>query len=268
MAEQALSRRGFLAATGCVAATVAAGYSGFSDWQKAYAAKGDDGLVMAGHSACNGCFSKCGYSAYTKDGRLNKIVGDAAHPYGKGKLCARGYGYSQIVYNENRLTDPLRRTADGKFEKITWDEAFDEIATKWKGFESQYGPNANIICWGTGSLNGDGSNVWCNRMANVLGYPQLSTQFDSNGLTAFPRTFGYTTAALGNDSRMVPEAKRIFVWGANPTESCPPTWYWDILAIENGARMTVIDPIYTIAASKAHDYVPSRVAPTLCWPSA
>ena len=254
-----ISRRSFLKTGAAVAGAAAVGVELTTLADKAHAVDIPDHVAICG---CTGnCSGFCSMEVTVREGKMVDISRQHFPDERHERVCSRGYTHLERVYSPMRIKYPMRRVAGtqrgtDEFEKISWDEAFDEIASKWKSYESQYGPNANIICWGTGSLNGDGSNVWCNRMANILGYPQLSTQFDSNGLTAFPRTFGYTTAALGNDSRMVPEAKRIFVWGANPTESCPPTWYWDILAIENGARMTVIDPIYTIAASKAHDYVP------------
>ena len=99
MSEHAITRRSFLAGSaGAVALTAAAGYVGFDAWEQAHA---DDtvegGETKTVHSLCNACSSKCGFTAYVVDGRLTKLIGDADHPYAQGKLCARGYGYSQIA---------------------------------------------------------------------------------------------------------------------------------------------------------------------------
>ena len=132
MSENAITRRSFLAGSaGAVALTAAAGYMGFDAWEQAHA---DDasggGETKTVHTLCNACSSKCGYTAYVVNGRLTKLIGDTDHPYSKGKLCARGYGYSQIAYSEDRLTDPLKKNGQGKFEAISWDQAYSEIAEK------------------------------------------------------------------------------------------------------------------------------------------
>ena len=116
MSENAITRRSFLAGSaGAVALTAAAGYMGFDAWEQAHA---DDasggGETKTVHTLCNACSSKCGYTAYVVNGRLTKLIGDMDHPYSKGKLCARGYGYSQIAYSEDRLTDPLKKNDQGK----------------------------------------------------------------------------------------------------------------------------------------------------------
>ena len=55
-------------------------------------------------------------------GELTKLIGDEAHPNAQGKLCARGYGYSQIAYSPDRLTDPMKKNENGEFEVIGWDQ--------------------------------------------------------------------------------------------------------------------------------------------------
>ena len=118
MSEHAITRRSFLAGSaGAVALTAAAGYVSFDAW-----AKGRQTKTV--HSLCNACSSKCGFTAYVVDGRLTKLIGDEDHPYAQGKLCARGYGYSQIAYSKDRLTDPLKKNDKGAFEAISWDQAY------------------------------------------------------------------------------------------------------------------------------------------------
>ena len=144
MSENAITRRSFLAGSaGAVALTAAAGYMGFDAWEQAHA---DDasggGETKTVHTLCNACSSKCGYTAYVVNGRLTKLIGDTDHPYSKGKLCARGYGYSQIAYSEDRLTDPLKKNGQGKFEAISWDQAYSEIAEKVRAIIDADGPQA------------------------------------------------------------------------------------------------------------------------------
>ncbi len=86
--------------------------------------------------------AKCGYYAYVVDGELTKLIGDEDHPYAQGKLCARGYGYSQIAYSNDRLTDPMKKNENGEFEVIGWDQALSEIGQKVNDIIAQYGPEA------------------------------------------------------------------------------------------------------------------------------
>lgn len=98
------------------------------------------------HSLCNSCSSKCGYYAYVVDGELTKLIGDEAHPNAQGKLCARGYGYSQIAYSPDRLTDPMKKNENGEFEVIGWDQALSEIGQKVTDIIEQYGPRRSPWC--------------------------------------------------------------------------------------------------------------------------
>ena len=144
MSEHAITRRSFLAGSaGAVALTAAAGYVSFDAWEQAHADDGaQGGETKTVHSLCNACSSKCGFTAYVVDGRLTKLIGDEDHPYAQGKLCARGYGYSQIAYSKDRLTDPLKKNDKGAFEAISWDQAYSEIAEKVKAIIADKGPQA------------------------------------------------------------------------------------------------------------------------------
>ena len=92
--------------------------------------------------AANSCSSKCGFTGYVEDGVLTKMIGDVAHPYCAGNACARGYGYAQIAYSKDRLTDPLKKNAQGKFEAISWDQAYSEISEKINEIIENHGPEA------------------------------------------------------------------------------------------------------------------------------
>ena len=145
MTETTITRRSFLAASAGVAAVAAtSGFVGFSAWEaeQAHAA----GEKKAVHSLCNSCSSKCGFTAYVgEDGRFTEMVGDPDHPYCDGTLCARGYGYASIAWSEDRLTDPLKKNDQGKFEAISWDQALSEIAEKTNAIIASDGPQSLIM---------------------------------------------------------------------------------------------------------------------------
>ena len=144
MSERTISRRGFLAA-GAGAAALAglgAGAMGFGEWNDAIAEGVEKGEIKTVHSLCNSCSSKCGFTAYVKDGELVTMIGDEQHPYCEGTLCARGYAYASIAWSEDRLTEPLKKNDKGAFEPISWDQAYAEIAEKVQSIIGSDGPQA------------------------------------------------------------------------------------------------------------------------------
>ena len=81
-------------------------------------------------SAGPGCHGGCGVLAHIEDGKLVKIEGDPDHPWNQGRLCARCLAMTQYVNHPDRLTSPLKRVGErgeGKWQEISWDEAFDLI---------------------------------------------------------------------------------------------------------------------------------------------
>lgn len=123
------------------------------------------------HSLCNSCSSKCGYYAYVVDGELTKLIGDEAHPNAQGKLCARGYGYSQIAYSPDRLTDPMKKNENGEFEVIGWDQALSEIGQKVNDIIAQYGPEALAMVQDPRPSG----KYYTKRFMNALGSPNVYT---------------------------------------------------------------------------------------------
>ncbi|WP_418243239.1 molybdopterin-dependent oxidoreductase, partial [Ellagibacter isourolithinifaciens] len=133
MSENAITRRSFLAGSAGVAAVAAgAGFMSFGAWEQADASGTKDVESHTAYSLCNSCSSKCGFKGYVVDGKLTKMIGEPGHPHCEGTLCGRAYGYASIAYSEDRLTDPLKKNAKGEFEKISWDQAYSEIAEKVK----------------------------------------------------------------------------------------------------------------------------------------
>lgn len=171
MSENAITRRSFLAGSAGVAAVAAgAGFLSFNAWEQADARGTSDIDHYTAHSLCNSCSSKCGFTGYVVDGKLGKMIGDANHPNCEGTLCGRGYGFASIAYNEDRLTDPLKKNG-GKFEKITWDQAYSEIAEKVKAIIDEKGPQALAMVQ---DPRPSGS-YYTKRFMNALGSPNVYT---------------------------------------------------------------------------------------------
>jgi nitrate reductase NapA len=99
---------------------------------------------------CRFCGVGCGVEVGVRDNRVMAVRGDAANPVNRGLLCVKGYHLPGILYGEDRLTEPLRRKADGNgFEPISWDEALDLIADKFSSTLKEHGPEA-VAMYGSG----------------------------------------------------------------------------------------------------------------------
>src|SRR3972149_5795503 len=94
-------------------------------------------------STCLNCYARCGLLGFVEYGRLVKVEGNPDHPNSKGKLCAKGQAGMNLVYDPERIVYPLKRAGgrgQGKWKKITWDEAYGTIVDKLKGIKESGRP--------------------------------------------------------------------------------------------------------------------------------
>jgi anaerobic selenocysteine-containing dehydrogenase len=130
-------------------------------------------------SAGPGCHGGCGVLAHVKDGKLVKIEGDPEHPWNQGRLCARALAMTQYVENPARLRKPLMRVGErgeGKWQEISWDEAYDLIEKRMGAIRDQYGPEAMVFSMGTGRDIGP----WICMLAYAYGSPNVMFALSGN----------------------------------------------------------------------------------------
>jgi anaerobic selenocysteine-containing dehydrogenase len=87
-------------------------------------------------TACRSCHGGCGIIAQVKDGKVIKVEGDPNSPISHGTLCSKGLAITQLAYHPDRILYPMKRKGakgEGKWERISWDEALDTIAGIQKG---------------------------------------------------------------------------------------------------------------------------------------
>jgi len=176
-------------------------------------------------------------------GRGSKLRGNPEHPITRGFLCGKVARYLDRVYSPDRLLHPLRRTGEkgeGRFERITWDAALDEIASKLRSISSEFGSEAVLpysYAGTMGLLNGSGMD---RRFFHRLGASRLDRTICSSA-----GTVGMTDA-LGVRYAMEPEqfrhAKLIIAWGANILGTNVHLWPFIVEARRNGAKFYTIDP--------------------------
>ncbi len=176
-------------------------------------------------------------------GHGSKLRGNPAHPVTNGFLCGKVARYLDREYSPDRLLHPLRRTGskgEGRFTRVSWDEALDEIAYRLTTTANEHGPESILpysYAGTMGLLNGSGMD---RRFFHRLGASRLDRTICSTaGMAGM-------TDALGVRYAMEPEqfrnAKLIIAWGANILGTNVHLWPFIVEARRNGARFYTIDP--------------------------
>lgn len=204
------------------------------------------------------CGPGCGIIAHVKDGVLVKT--EPSDFPGNRHVCARGLAYPKWVYHPERLKYPLRRTGargEGKWERISWEEALDTIIARLKEIGERHGPASRAWVVGGGAL-GSLTAAAIMGMAGACGGTFILPLGigDSAGPSGDKVSYG-TLLAHGERYTVVFENPRtILVWGNNPAETDSFKWHRLTRAKARGARVIVIDPLFTPTASKADEYIP------------
>lgn len=150
---------------------------------------------------------------------------------------------------------------EDQWERISWDEAMDEIVEKFTAIREEYGTQAIAFNPGSGNngmLNGGLLGI-TGRLQNVMQATPLTNTVDVALGTGLGRVFG-SIASISRSEIDFKESKHIVTLGSNITEAQIHTWHFIADALESGTELTVIDPVHTILASKADRYVPIRPA--------
>ncbi|HPJ97581.1 MAG TPA: molybdopterin-dependent oxidoreductase, partial [Syntrophales bacterium] len=124
-------------------------------------------------TVCMLCFQVCGINAYVQDGKLVKVEGMKEHPFSRGVVCHRGYRLPEYIYAPDRLKYPLRRNSAGGFDRVSWDEALDEIATKLQAIKAEYGARAVALSVGSKGAEDFQVSAFAQRWRGAFGTPNF-----------------------------------------------------------------------------------------------
>ena len=205
-------------------------------------------------SICQSCHCNCGVMVHLEDGRVTRVTGDPNHPMNQGFICIKGRAQPELLYHPDRLKYPLRRSSDkgeGKWQRVSWDEALDEISERFKEVQEKYGTESIAVITGTGPRTGNNvARLFC----LMLGTPNRISV--DNHICFAPSTIAerYTYGHMTTMMEIGPDyqnAECIVVWGANPVASHPPRGEEIVQAKRRGAKLIVIDPRRTKLASLA-----------------
>jgi anaerobic selenocysteine-containing dehydrogenase len=192
-----------------------------------------------------------------ENGRATKLRGDPDHPVTRGFLCGKVAKYLDREYSPERLLYPLKRVGEkgeGRFERISWDEALDTIAKRLTAIARKFGPEAILpysYAGTMGLLNGSGMD---RRFFHRLGASRLDrTICSSAGGAALMATLGLR---YGTEPEQFRESKLILAWAANIHGTNVHLWPFIVEARRNGAKLYTIDPVRTRTAGLSDKHFP------------
>jgi len=239
-----VSRREFLNTSLAGATTLAS-----VPWTSA--AKADRARVRG--TCMHDCPDTCAWIVTTENGKAVALEGDPNHPMTRGKLCEKMDGFlSDVVYNPERVLYPLKRTGakgEGSFERVSWDEALDDVATRLEKIIGEHGAEAILPYSYAGTMGMVQSWSLDRRFFSRLGASRLERAICGNtGAAGLAVTMGTGTGILPEDLR---DSRFIILWGGNPVVSNPHGFVFVEEARAAGARLVVIDPLRSPTAARA-----------------
>lgn len=263
-----LSRRRFLQIS--AASVLAAGVAGRASRALAAATTpGGARGIRRVPTYCDICFWKCNAIATVRDGRLWKIEGNPEDPLSRGRLCPRGSAGIAAQSDPDRLRAPLIRTShrgEDKWREVTWDEALEYVAVRMRRIAAEHGPESlAMFAHGIGG-------TFLRHLAKAYGTPNLAAP--SFAQCRGPRDVGFTLTYgedAGSPERTdMANTECLVLLGTHLGENMHNSQVQEFSdAVGRGVKLIVVDPRFSVAASKATHYLPIRpgtdVALLLAW---
>ena len=224
-------------------------------------------MVRTGCPSHN-CGGRCLLLVYVKNGVITRIEGDdrpgdtLEDP--QLRACIRGRGYRHRQYHPDRLKVPMKRVGkrgEGKFARISWDEAVDRVAGEMSRVKEKYGNSAMFVPYGTGGYSQITGRQTAQRLMNLFGGSLGFYNSYSWAAIAAATPTVYGTSVTGNQRQDWLNSKYILMWSWNPAEARDGTnsEYFIRMARERGARTVCVDPrMSPSAVSLADEWVPIR----------
>lgn len=215
------------------------------------------------------CFGFCHLNVHVRDGRVVKTSRADYNESCYSRICQRGLSHVHRIYDPARLQYPMRRVEGtergaGQWERVTWDEAYREIAENIKAIQGKYGESAIAFLTASGN-QAEGITAAYGRLSALLNASSIGPCLDMGsyyGMAAVAGTLISSTMSMhmweGNEPTDAKNAKSIVVWGANITDAQVHNWHLVKEAQQNGTKLVVIDPIFTQIASKADKWISVR----------
>ncbi|WP_119287982.1 formate dehydrogenase subunit alpha [Azohydromonas sediminis] len=218
---------------------------------------GDAGAkVEVKRTVCGHCSVGCAIDAVVQNGVWVRQEPVFDSPINLGAHCAKGASVREHGHGEYRLKYPMK-LVNGKYERISWDQALDEIAKKMLALREQSGPDS-IFVIGSSKYNNEQAYL-LRKWVTLWGTNNTDHQAricHSTTVAGVANTWGY--GAMTNSYNDMQNAKAALYIGSNAAEAHPVSMLHMLHAKENGCKMIVVDPRFTRTAAKADEYVRIR----------
>lgn len=212
---------------------------------------GPDTGIEVRHTMCDICSPgmHCGINAYIKDGKVIKIEGIDGHPKNDGRLCTKGMANREYIYREDRIKTPLRRVGkrgEGKFEPISWEEAYAEIAEKLNACKNAYGAESVAFY--------SGYSKWYRQMLRRLAYAFGSPNYGCESSACYTAAFMSWKIAAGDQGNPDMKNSDLFLgWAYNPFYSSYMEAKEAMELKEKGLKFIIVDTRRTPTTEKLAD---------------
>jgi formate dehydrogenase major subunit len=249
-----LKRSGLSVGAGAFAAQLPFGMIGNAEAKDAAAA----GNVEVKRTVCTHCSVGCAIDAVVQNGVWIRQEPVFDSPLSLGGHCAKGASAREhgITHDSHRLKYPMKLQG-GKWQKISWDQAYDEISKKLLEIREKSGPDSLFLV-GSSKHNNEQSQLLC-KWVRLWGSNNTDHQAricHSAAVAGLGQTWGY--GAMTNSYNDEQNAKSLLFFGSNAAEAHPVSMIHTLHARENGCKVIVADPRFTRTAAKADLYVRTR----------
>ena len=191
------------------------------------------------------CYDTCSLVTRVRNGKLHSVEANEKQPYTQGFLCPKGQDLISYVYSKQRLLHPMKRVGkkgEGKFERISWQEALSEIAKQIQARSSEHGTDSILQYYYAGTM-GFVQRYFPSRFFNVIGASKVTQTICARaGDKALEILYGSNLGMLPEE---IEKCRLIIIWGMNPAWSSPHMFEMVKAAQKRGTKVYVIDPIKT-----------------------
>jgi len=255
MAGNTIDRRTFLKRSGlAVGAGAAAAQLPFNIVSETQAAPAEGDKIEVKRTVCTHCSVGCAIDAVVQNGVWIRQEPVFDSPINMGSHCAKGASIREhgMSHDSHRLKYPMKLVG-GKWQRISWDQALDEVSQKMLAIKKESGPDATF--WIGSSKHNNEQSALLRKFVSFFGTNNMDHQAricHSTTVAGVANTWGY--GAMTNSYNDEQNSRCILFFGSNAAEAHPVSMLHTLHAKENGAKVIVVDPRFTRTAAKADKY--------------